>query len=196
VVIATALLVLGVLVGDGLTLIYVSIGLTAAAGVVLFILRVSNPAPALAPARAASGERPATDDERADPGQGDDEPIEFPIADYDELTEEEILAVLALLYDDEIDVVADRERSTQNRVSILLALDEMRGAAPEDDVGAEEGNRLPIVDYDELSESAIVSVLDDLDEVELEEVKAHEQAGRARTTIIANIERRIARIAR
>jgi hypothetical protein len=286
VLIATVLLVLGLLVGDGLTLIYFSIGLSAVAAVVLFVaVRVSKPStvpssapapllpepervpvgvgattdtattasvtappqmapppvapPAAAPPLAAApptvaapapaapetGEWLAADQEWDDgEGEWEDEEIEFPIADYDELTEDEILPLLPELYEDEIDVVADREKAGQNRASILLALDDLRGADPIDagsvaadedvedldeadeadeedvaeddledaeDVEDEEEYLLPILDYDELSVSEIVSVLGELDDEELEEVKAYEQEGRARTTIIANIDRRL-----
>ena len=278
VLIATVLLVLGLLVGDGLTLIYFSIGLSAVAAVVLFVaVRVSKPskvpssapapllpepdrvpvgvgattdtattasvaappqmapppvAPAAAPPVAAApptvaapapappetGEWLAADQEWDDgEGEWEDEEIEFPIADYDELTEDEILPLLPELYEDEIDVVADREKAGQNRASILLALDDLRGADPIDagavaadadvedeedvdeadeveeerDLEDEEDYGLPILDYDELSVSEIVSVLGELDDEELEEVKAYEQEGRARTTIIANIDRRL-----
>jgi hypothetical protein len=282
VLIATVLLVLGLLVGDGLTLIYFSIGLSAVAAVVLFVaVRVSKPSkvpssapapllpeparvpvgvgattdtaatastaalpqmapppvapPAAAPPVAAApptvaapapaapetGEWLAADQEWDDgEGEWEDEEIEFPIADYDELTEDEILPLLPELYEDEIDVVADREKAGQNRASILLALDDLRGADPidaggvaadedvedeedvdeadevdeveeEGDLEDEEDYGLPILDYDELSVSEIVSVLGELDDEELEEVKAYEQEGRARTTIIANIDRRL-----
>ena len=279
VLIATVLLVLGLLVGDGLTLIYFSIGLSAVAAVVLFVaVRVSKPSkvpssapapllpeparvpvgvgattdtaptasvtappqmapppvvpPAAAPPVAAgpptvaapaptapeTGEWLAADQEWDDGEcEWDDEEIEFPIADYDELTEDEINPLLPELYEDEIDVVADREKAGQNRASILLALDDLRGADPidagsvaadedvedveeadegdeveeEGDLEDEEDYGLPILDYDELSVSEIVSVLGELDDDELEEVKAYEQEGRARTTIIANIDRRL-----
>ncbi|MBW3575306.1 MAG: hypothetical protein KY450_10615, partial [Actinobacteria bacterium] len=65
---------------------------------------------------------PASDDDATD----DDEEEFFPIADYDELTVGEILPLLPELYDDELDVVEERERSTLGRAAILNRLAELR----------------------------------------------------------------------
>jgi len=55
VLVATVLLVLGLLVGDGLTLIYISIGLSALAAVILFVaVRISKPKTADVGAAAAA----------------------------------------------------------------------------------------------------------------------------------------------
>ena len=229
VLVATVLLVLGLLVGDGLTLIYFSIGLSAVAAIVLFIaVRVAKPkapeavapapllpepAPTPVPAMAGTDLPPAPAPPTAPPvlpaetaaddgewlaaDQGWDEPavewddeVEFPIADYDELTEDEILPLLPELYTDEIDVVAARERGGQNRALILQALDDLRGGEepvlpPTRDYG------LPIHDYDDLSVSEIVGVLGELDDVELRDVRDYEAGHGARVTILNNIDRRL-----
>lgn len=49
----------------------------------------------------------------------------FPIADYDSLSADEIIAVLDDLEDDELDLVAEREELGQNRVAILDYIDDM-----------------------------------------------------------------------
>ena len=51
--------------------------------------------------------------------------VEFPIADYDDLTVAEIMPLLPQLYSDELGVVAERERNGKNRSSILARLDEL-----------------------------------------------------------------------
>ncbi|MGH9185318.1 MAG: hypothetical protein ACRD0U_05835, partial [Acidimicrobiales bacterium] len=204
VLVATVLLVLGLLVGEGLTLIYLSIGLSLLAAVVLLVaVRLGRPkvdaktepeplpepiestpapvahtaeVPAATPQAVASGAvesagaatatatlaRPGGEDEwlasdeewnEAGTGGGDggDEEVEFPIADYDELTSDEILPLLPQLYTDEIDVVAARERATKARVGVLDALGDLRerrarGEAPEpDDAGWEEEVPAPAV---------------------------------------------------
>ncbi len=63
--------------------------------------------------------------------EGDDEL--FPIADYDELRVNQILPLLPELDDDELVLVADRERAGAGRYSILVRVDELLGvtvAAP------------------------------------------------------------------
>ncbi|MBW3580272.1 MAG: hypothetical protein KY431_04475, partial [Actinobacteria bacterium] len=101
----------------------------------------------------------------------------FPIADYDELTVGEILPLLPELYDDELDVVEDRERATKNRAAILSRLAELREqAAPDEDIdveepvevpaaatpvapGDEDEEFFPIADYDELTVGEILPLL-------------------------------------
>jgi hypothetical protein len=289
VLVATVLLVLGLLVGDGLFLIYVSIGLSAAAALVLVVavrrskatssaapsapslLPDSQPAPEPAytpptPAPLASepvvapvvpapmpapvseppapapvpdepaaepavpaavaadgGEWLAADQEWGEPeGDWEDEELEFPIADYDELTEDEILPLLPQLYPEELDIVEERERAGQSRASIIDQLGELRVAAAAVDLeappaavaaspveaqaveaqpaaadeeewaaGGDEEEVFPIEDYDSLAVSEIVGLLGELDDVELAQVKAREQSGSARQTIITNIDRRL-----
>lgn len=158
VLVATVLLVLGLLSGDGLTLIYLSIASSVGAAIVLLAaLRVNKTQAAGAP-RASSGAIPdpelelvmagsdagaasvaaggATDGEwlaaDQDPDDSDDaaadDEVDFPIADYDSLSVGQILPLLPQLYSDEIDVVEERERATKARPQVLATLAELRDA--------------------------------------------------------------------
>jgi hypothetical protein len=51
----------------------------------------------------------------------------FPIEDYDDLRVNEILPLLPELYDDELELVADRERDGANRASVLNRIAELLG---------------------------------------------------------------------
>jgi hypothetical protein len=51
----------------------------------------------------------------------------FPIEDYDDLRVNEILPLLPELYDDELELVADREREGANRASVLNRIAELLG---------------------------------------------------------------------
>ncbi|CAN5802402.1 hypothetical protein BH24ACT2_BH24ACT2_08930 [soil metagenome] len=62
---------------------------------------------------------------------GEDEEF-FPIEDYDELTVGEILPLLPELYEDELDVVEDRERANKNRAVVINRLAELRDAGDDD----------------------------------------------------------------
>lgn len=102
VLVATVLLVLGLL-NDGLTLIYLSIGCSAGAAIVLIV--------------ALRRHQPAAE-------------ADFPIADYDALTVGQVLPLLEQLERDEIGVVEARERVTQRRPEILERLTQLRGDGP------------------------------------------------------------------
>jgi hypothetical protein len=74
--------------------------------------------------------RPAAivDDEEEEEDLGDDEDdLMFPIEDYDDLRVSEILPLLPELYDDELELVAERERGGAARSSILNRIDELLG---------------------------------------------------------------------
>ena len=167
VLVATVLLVLGLLADSGLGLIYVSIACSLAAGIVLVVATRVNkpkaaagttgpaplPAPEMVPETAAAieDEAPAEAapvvEEVAEesfaptaslPATSSDEP--FPIADYDDLSVGEILPLLPKLYADELDVVEAQEKAGKNRSQITSRLAELRSAsagAP-DDVTIEE----------------------------------------------------------
>lgn len=177
VLLATILLVVGLLTDDGLTLIYLSIAASFTAAVVLYLAfrkarpkgdtdrqpptpiapegaeeeelaapprqeptavipAVTTPEAVVAaseepeaeePVLAGAGEAPAaddwtTDDDWADDGDFD---VEFPIADYDDLTVAEIMPLLPQLYSDELGIVAERERNGKGRSTILARLDEL-----------------------------------------------------------------------
>lgn len=73
-----------------------------------------------------------TEPELAEPAAVEPVPVEavasagggFPIPDYDSLDEDEIIDVLGDLDVDELEAVADREESGQNRASVLDAIDD------------------------------------------------------------------------
>ena len=259
VLVATVLLVLGLLVGDGLTLIYISIALSALAAVILFVaVRVSKPktAPAGAPApvptgppvasptatlrpepqytppapvAAATATLPATppvavapassapaagaeegdewlaaDQEWEEPAADWDEELEFPIADYDDLSADEILPLLPQLYTDEIDVVEARERNGKNRAAILDELQRLRAAASGAEVAPVTEAAapptapadtfepvFPIEDYDQLMVEEVSGLLGELDRTELETVRAYEVSHQNRTALVREIDDRL-----
>ena len=279
VLLATILLVVGLLNDDGIQLIYFSIAASATAAVVLYLafrrarpqddVRTDAPEPlpddleprpddstvvvpataapaaptpvaAVPPAAAVSEPEPeaepepagasmsdSTDDAWADDTDWEVDDLQFPIADYDELSVAEIMPLLPQLYSDELDVVYEREQNGKNRATILARLEKLKETgteadaeeaqaagddateiveAPEappvpapmpapptvsllDDEDEEAGAFFPIADYDDLSVSQIVPLLPQLELDELEDVKAREQAGANRTTLIAEIDR-------
>ena len=134
----------------------------------------------------------AADQEWEEPAADwEDGEIEFPIADYDELTVDEILPLLPQLYTDELDVVEHREASGQNRAAIVGELQRLRAAAVGDEVDDEEPY-FPIEDYDELSIREIVELLPELDDQELVDVRAHEAGSKKRRAILQAIDARLA----
>jgi hypothetical protein len=68
-------------------------------------------------------EEPAYDD-------GGEDELMFPIEDYDDLRVSEILPLLPELYDDELELVSEREREGANRASVLNRINELLGGAP------------------------------------------------------------------
>jgi hypothetical protein len=248
VLVATLLLVLGLIVSDGTGLIYVSIGVSALAALPL-VIAVRRSAPAQADA-GASGPQPASEPTEPEPepmlvgaaastaaidtpppplpaaiavaatpaAEGDwrtipeaepsdDVDADFPIADYDDLTEDDVLALLPMLYSDELDIVEDRERHGQRRSAVLGRLAELRATgtdadreldperADDDriDTFDEDGaDRLPISGYDGLTVSEVIAAMGGLSAAELAEIRRHEAGTRRRRTILAAIDRRAA----
>ena len=194
-----------------------------------------------APATSAAGDDWTTDADWADDGEFD---VEFPIADYDDLTVAEIMPLLPQLYTDELGVVAERERTGKNRAAILDRLDELAATGTDadaleaasveaDDAFApaaapaaavaesprndalstppaaprpaparpqvpslsddtdDDGFVFPIADYDELGVDQIVPLLAQLEDDELEDVKAREVTGQGRRSVIAEIDRQL-----
>lgn len=294
VLLATILLVVGLLTDDGLNLIYLSIGCSFVAAVVLYLafrrarpkveasseppapllpegaaeadfepapvasapvrgddattIQPALPEPALdgavnpgatptadtepAVATATGGDDWVDDDDWADAGEFE---VEFPIADYDELTVAEIMPLLPQLYSDELEVVAERERSGKNRTTILARLAELAATGTEADVadeptvtadvdevaeGADEAfapepgpvpvaaarpapqvpslsddwdddDLFPIADYDVLTADQIIPLLSQLEDDELDDVKAREVAGQGRKSVISEIDRQL-----
>ena len=151
---AAVTLVIGLL-NSGLGLIYVSIGCSVAAGIVL-ALAVVRSRPERAGAPAAGSERlraleeeeapsvtvvptrggrrqgaEAAPDEEGDVevgARGDGEGV-LPIADYDDLKVGEIVSLLPELDEDELEMVRDREEAGKNRSTILTRVEALSGAA-------------------------------------------------------------------
>jgi len=235
---AAVTLVIGLL-NSGLGLIYVSIGCSVAAGIVLALAVVrSRPERAAAPAVGSERLRALEEDEtptvtvvptrggRRKPAEvaDEDEEVEvaasgdgegvFPIADYDDLKVGEIVSLLPELDEDELEMVREREESGKNRSTILTRVEALSGAAvastgsdwgasdrwdswsdegeeapeaeAEEEVGEEE--IFPIADYDELKAAEVVSLLPELDDDELEQVRDREERGAARATVLSRID--------
>jgi hypothetical protein len=160
VLVATVLLVLGLVADSGLGLIYVSIACSLAAGIILVVATRVNrpraetssptplPLPEPVPATAVTTAVVVADETAFAPTAHKDaggavdavDDDMFPIADYDELSVGEIVPLLPKLYADELDVVEARESDGKARRQILARLAELRDAmagAP-DDLTAEE----------------------------------------------------------
>ena len=236
---AAVTLVIGLL-NSGLGLIYVSIGCSVAAGIVLALAVVRSrperaaatqvgterlraleeteeaPAVTVVPAR---GRRGARDEEEAEaePTQldvdraavsGNGEAV-FPIADYDELKVGEIVSLLPELDPDELEMVRERETSGKNRSTILTRVEALSEAGGDEDdwdirdrrwvEGDEEEEEepeeefagddvFPIADYDDLKAGEVVSLLPELDDDELDDVRDREESGANRATVINRID--------
>ena len=198
---ATVLLVIGLLIDDGLTLIYLSIACSAAAAVVL-VVAVRRSKPAADVPLAPVAETPVTES-RAGPATEEEARQEaiFPIADYDELTAGQILPLLPQLYPHEIGVVEAREQSTKARPEILDRLAELRAdeptavpatAVPADSARDDEDEWFPIDDYESLTVAKIRPLLRELDREELIIVRDRELSLGQRRTVLADIDRRLA----
>jgi hypothetical protein len=228
VLVATVLLVLGLLNDDGLTLIYISIASSVAAAVVLMIaLRLNKPrAGATAPTRAAPEPEPvaaratksttkvpagtaaastddsdwlASDDEWGSNETWDDEDVDFPIADYDDLTVAQILPLLPQLYADEIGVVEAREKAGKARPAVLDKLAQLRRSSSADEPtqavpatsGASSSDSFPIENYESLSAAQIRPLIGELDDEELALVREKEQSLGRRPSVLYEIDRRL-----
>ena len=219
VLVATVLLVLGLLNDDGLTLIYVSIASSVAAALVLMIaLRLNKPRadqkaaarplpePEPVPVGAEKGDWLASEEGTwSEDGWDDDAEVEFPIADYDDLTVAQILPLLPQLYADEVGIVEERERLTKARPSVLDKLAQLRGAteeAPAPKAAAAASSRpsarpsaadewFPIEDYENLSAAQIRPLLGELDADELTLVRNRELGLGRRPSVLYEIDRRL-----
>lgn len=130
----------------------------------------------------------------------------FPISDYESLRAPELLRRV-----DELDSVAALEEvraaeaAGKNRVSIIARIDSRletlrepswdideaawEGAEPAAaEPGPDAGDDLPIPDYDGLRVGQILPLLRDLDPGALAEVRAYEEAGKGRSTILDRID--------
>jgi len=213
VLVATVLLVLGLLNDDGLTLIYISIASSVAAALVLMVaLRLNKPRaerttaprplpePEPVPAGGGGSEWSASKDEwSSDESWDEGGEVDFPIADYDELTVAQILPLLPQLYADEIGIVEARERSTKARPTILEKLAQLRGDEPAaagtsakptaPPSAADEW--FPIEDYESLSAAQIRPLLGELDDDELALVRTRELSLGRRPSVLYEIDRRL-----
>ncbi len=137
VILAAVLLLIGLVVDSGLALIYASIGSSLAAGILLVLAtraqragsRSVVPAPAAVwgpppppppPAAVPAAAPPLT------PFPSPEEDYLFPIGNYEQLSEAEILPLLTHLYEDELDMVEARELRGAGRGSVLTRIDEVR----------------------------------------------------------------------
>ena len=221
VLVATVLLVLGLLNDSGLALIYISIASSVAAAVVLLIaLRLNKPRaeraevaevarplpePETVAVSARTEEWMADDkDSWSDDSWDDAGEVDFPIADYDDLTVAQILPLLPQLYADEIGVVEARERATKSRPSILDKLAQLsgavaapaaatatpaKGAARPAPSAADEW--FPIEGYESLSAAQVRPLLGELDDDELALVRTRELSLGRRPSVLYEIDRRL-----
>ena len=235
---AAVTLVIGLL-NSGLGLIYVSIGCSVAAGIVLALAVVrsrperaaatqvgterlraleeeESPAVTVVPAKGRRGAR-AQEEEVEEPAEreldvegaavsGNGEAL-FLIADYDELKVGEIVSLLPELDQDELEMVREREATGKNRSTILTRVEALTEAGgddwdtrdrawgdeeeeeeeePAEEFGDEEV--FPIAEYDDLKAAEVVSLLPELDDDELEDVRDREERGANRATVINRID--------
>src|SRR5207248_6040739 len=133
----------------------------------------------------------------------------FPIADYDELKVGEIVSLLPELDQDELEMVREREASGKNRSTILTRVEALTEAGgddwdtrdrawgdeeeeeeeeeePAEEFGDEEV--FPIADYDDLKAAEVVSLLPELDDDELDDVRDREERGANRATVVNRID--------
>lgn len=146
----------------------------------------------------------------------------FPIEDYDQRRMGEILSIIEGLDEADLRLVAQREYQGQRRAVIINKIDALapgtaaalrarppapprrartgRTAAPAPPVAAASRRParpttapLPIEDYDAMSARELLPRLDDLDVVQLEWVRRHEQEGKSRSTVLRRIDQLMAR---
>lgn len=211
VLVATVLLVLGLLTGGGLTLIYISIVTSATAAIVLVVaVRMSRPKegaaaqapePLLEPEPAVAVAAPASGLGAVTPVSAPPEPVAEPEPEPEpEPAEAAPLTVPALEDEEELAPVGAADEGEWQ------ASDHEWGAEPEEEVGedvapaavaeaagwdaVEEGEELefPIADYDDLRVGEILPLLPQLYTDELDVVEERERAGKARATILERIE--------
>jgi len=105
--------------------VYVSIGATALAGVVLFVVHQSgHRRPSAAPPAADAGDAGAAPAAASDDVAAD---VAFPIAGYEELRVTEVLPLLASLDAAALAEVRRRETQTKGRATVLARIDELLG---------------------------------------------------------------------
>ena len=215
VLIAAATLLIGIF-GNNLALIFVSIGASVIAALVLAVLSqmskrkireeavatgpaplpVDEPLPAPEPVTAAEPVlatvgAAATTTTAA---------VGVPIQNYDSLRVNQIIPRLDSLDLDGLEAVAQHEEDNKNRTSILNRIDQLMDeleassatpTAVEDAVTVVAESGFPIPNFDSLSEAQIVASLDDLDADELEQVAEYEETHANRDSVLDAIDDRL-----
>jgi len=157
----------------------------------------AEPAPVAARSLRSMGEVPSLSDD-----DWDDDEVVFPIADYDELTADQIIPLLPHLEADELEDVKAREVAGQGRKSVITEIDRHLGLTDGDDAWQADdheppgevpaaGSVLAISGYDGLTVAEIRPLLSGLSAAELRAVLDHEVARDNRRTIVSEIERRL-----
>jgi hypothetical protein len=186
--------------------IYISIGCSVAAGLVLLVFsRINRRQTAVAVGGATTSDAtgPATTEyvlQEARTAARPSTDAGFPIEDFDQLLVSEIVPLLPELDLEELDQVRAREEAGKARASILRRIDglaaELEGGPPaaldeveeEEFVDAGDDELFPIADYDELRVNQIIPLLPELDDDELVVVAARERAGNGRNSILVRID--------
>ena len=199
VLIATVLLVLGLLNDGGLPMIYISIACSAAAGIVLLVaVRLSRPTPSVAgggpeplseparepvPAAAATATLPRL----AEP------PVAEPVA------EEPVVEEAPPPVEEPVAEEPEEEPEVEETVTIVPAEEPVAEEEPADAewrpepaaaeaVGGEEAwDGFPIADYDDLKVTEILPLLPELYSDELDVVEDRERHGKGRATLLSRI---------
>jgi ferritin-like metal-binding protein YciE len=104
---------------------------------------------------------------------------DLPIADYDQLTAEDINAKLPSLSQIDLAKIDGYERRTQNRTTITSKIDTLRGDEP-------------WPGYDELNVSEITAVLREADDDTVEKVRKYEASHKNRASVLKATERKLA----
>lgn len=248
VLVAAVTLLIGI-ISDNLALIFISIGASAVAAIVLAVLsqmsrKKGKSAAEAVPASASDSSGASVTPAAPEPTAATvvaDEPtttmpavsapaasLELPIDGYDSLRVNEILPRLDDLDLDELEAVAQYEETHKNRSTVLNRIDarmdvleaeEAGGTVDEpaddetvddavaaieevgqpvqlaDEVDEDEDEAgddgFPIPGYDDLSESELIPLLDDLDADQLETVADREEAGQNRDGVLDAIDDRL-----
>jgi hypothetical protein len=218
VLVAAVTLLIGIF-SDNLALIFLSIGASGAAAVVLAVLSTlsrrrgreaggpSAPAPLAEPAPTAATAPPVVGPPPAIPTEAPTTVLAavgaLPIDGYDNLRVNEILPRLDGLGMEQLEAVADHEEGNKNRTTILnridQLLDELEGGAPAptetiaavEEVAAVADDGFPIPNFDALSESQVIALLAGLDADQLETVADREEAGPNRDAVLDAIDDRL-----
>ena len=162
VVIGAVSLVIG-FVSNTLTWIYVSIGCSLIAGLVLVLFSrmsrrtadVAGPAAGPAPLGATGAPAAAVEEPTQAVAAAPAEPLvpaddlEFPIEDYDDLRVNQIIPLLAELDLDELDMVREREEQGKNRATVISRVDERIAVLEEEEDQEAAGGGVEVEEEEE-----------------------------------------------